>query len=147
MLMRETLNILLYGCSSTERDKKNQRRIIAWSLVWVALWTGVGLAYSKGWLESGPLAVAAALLTVPFGIGTILAYRRFLREADELRRKIELEALALAFGIGLVGGFTYWLLGEVGAIGAMGEVDLLAVMVTMIFTYSVSILVGHWRYR
>lgn len=142
--MKETLNVLLYGCSSTERDKRNQRRIIAWSLGWSALWVAVSVAYSNDWLENRPLATAAALLTVPFGIGTILAYRRFLREADELRRKIELEALALAFGVGLVGGFTYWLLGEVGV---AVEVDLLAVMITMIFTYTVSILVGHWRYR
>ena len=42
-----------------------------------------------------------------FGIATVLAYRRFLQETNELRRKIEVEALALAFGVGLVGGLSY----------------------------------------
>ena len=46
----------------------------------------------------------------------VVAYRRYLGETDELRRKIEVDALALAFGVGLVGAFSYVLLERAGAV-------------------------------
>src|ERR1044072_5487938 len=62
-----------------------------------------GLDGGLGW---GPAAhphggALAALTAVP-GLVGIRAYIRFLREADELLRKIQLEALAIAFGVGVL---------------------------------------------
>lgn len=129
-------------CHTTERDRRNQRRIIAWSLIWTVSWTAGALAIDNGWLAAGAAGVAAAVLSALFGLAMLVAYRRFLREADELRRKIEVEALAVAFGVGLVVGMTYWLLGEGGIVA---EAEILPVLVLMILTHSVGILVGFRR--
>lgn len=129
-------------CHTTERDRRNQRRVIAWSLAWTLCWVTGALAIDNGWWDDAAAGVAAAVLSVPLGVALLLAYWRFLREADELRRKIEVEALALAFGVGLVGGIAYWLLGESGIVA---EAEILHVLVLMIFTHSLGILIGFRR--
>ena len=129
-------------CHTTERDRRNQRRVIAWSLAWTLCWVVGALAIDNGWWDAAATGVAAAALSALLGVALLLAYWRFLREADELRRKIEVEALALAFGVGLVGGISYWLLGESGIVA---EAEILHVLVLMIVTHSLGILIGFRR--
>lgn len=106
-------------------------------------WLGVNWAISTDLLGQGAPATLASIVPAVLGIGTVLAYRRFLREADELRRKIELDALAVAFGVGLVGSLTYWLLWRSGAVA---ELDLLGVIAVMTAAYGLSVIVGQVRY-
>jgi hypothetical protein len=87
--------------------------------------------------------LAAILFSTAFGLGMGLAYRRFLREADELLRKIELEALALAVGVGVVGGFAYTTLARAGIVA---EADVLVLVVAMVLTYGIAVIVGQRRY-
>jgi hypothetical protein len=127
------------------RNCRNQRLVILWSLVWMSSWVGVTLALKSGWLAAGAPGIVAALVSACLGIGTALAYRRFLNEADEVQRQIELEALALGFGVGLVGGFAYWLLERSGAVPT-SKSDLLYVLAATCFTYSAGVLLGKRRY-
>ena len=83
------------------------------------------------------------MLPTLLGVGTVFAYRRFLREADELRRKIELDALAMSVGAGLVGGVALWLFERAGAIS---ESDVLYVTTLMAVTHVGAVLVGQRRY-
>jgi hypothetical protein len=54
----------------------------------------------------------------------------FLRDADELLRRIETEALALGFGAGAVVGLVYPLLEKLGAPALGGHATLLAMMLS-----------------
>jgi hypothetical protein len=130
------------ACSGTPHDGRNQLRVIFWSFIWALSFVVVTLAIKKEWLPFGA-TLAAGLGTSLFGIATLLAYRRFLHETDELRRKIEVEALSLAFGVGIVGGLTYWLLTVMGAVPAK---DFFYVFVGMIFAHPVGVLIGRRRY-
>lgn len=127
------------------RNCRNQRRVVLWSLVWMSSWVAVTLALTSGWLASGAPGIVAAVVSSSLGIGTVLAYRRFLKEADEVQRRIELEALAMAFGVGVVGGFAYWLLERSGAV-PIAKTDLLYVLAGMCLTYSAGVLLGKRRY-
>jgi hypothetical protein len=131
------------ACHATARDVRNSRRILYWLIAWMATWLSANLAVSYDILGTGLPATLAAIVSLGFGVGCVFAYRRFLREADELRRKIELDALAVAFAVGIVGGLSYWLFGRAGAVA---EVDLLLVFVAMMVTYSFSVFVGLVRY-
>jgi hypothetical protein len=85
----------------TAKDQRNFSRYNGWLVAWLFVWTTVRLAM-EGWevAQRGPLAwVLVAVAMVP-GLPAIGAYMRFLREADELVRSIQLEALALGFGAG-----------------------------------------------
>ena len=73
----------------------------------------------------------------------IITYRRYLGETDELRRKIEVDALALAFGVGLVGAFSYVLLERAGTVARADPMQLVMLMVA---TYVIGVVLGHRRY-
>jgi hypothetical protein len=128
--------------SSASRRGRHDRRVTLWAFVWALSYVAATLGIKKEWWPHGAtvaLVVASALL----GFATVLAYRRFLHEADELRRKIELEALAIAFGVGAAGGLTYWLLVASGTVPAAGFVF---VLVAMIVTHPVGVAIGCRRY-
>jgi hypothetical protein len=92
-----------------ERDRLNQRRVHIWSVVWALSLVALTAAIRTELMNVAAVLAAAAVSAV-FGLTTMMAYRRFVQQTDELRRKIELEALALAFGIGVVAGLTFWIL-------------------------------------
>ena len=60
----------------------------------------------------------ASIGTAFVGLGWIVSYLRYLRHADELMRKIQLDAMALALGGCFVAGFTLLLLGSAGLVQA-----------------------------
>ena len=98
----------------TANDRRNVMRYNGWMLGWMVLWAGALLLIAKAGL-AGPLAWALAALTVVPGVLGLHAYVRFLRQADELLRKIQLEALALAFGIGVLFMMSWRLFERLGA--------------------------------
>lgn len=113
-----------------------------WGLAWALCFVAVALAIAEHWLPFGA-TLAGVIGTALLGIATVLAYRRFLQQADELRRKIEVEALALAFGVGMVGGLTYWLLMVSNAVPEWGFAFVFS---AMLLAYSAGVLVGRRRY-
>lgn len=128
--------------SGLQRDRSNQLRVLLWSITWALSFAVVTHGIKNEWLSSsGGFAGVIAIAIV--GLATVLAYRRFLDGTDELRRKIEVDALAFAFGLGVVGGMAYWQLVVSGAAPATGFVYVFA---AMLFTYSAGVLIGHRKY-
>ena len=92
------------------------------SSMWIGLFVSVlfVLAYLAARLgikvaEPGSMpALVLALLPVPFFAAFVWAYVRKVRALDELQRRIQLEALALAFPIALLIVFTAGLLDLAG---------------------------------
>ena len=79
-------------CFGTRTDRRNQLVVVAWLFAWA-----ISFVAAKWTLKSGeaiPLALQLAAVAVPtiLAIGGVLAFLKFLREADELVRRIELEA-------------------------------------------------------
>lgn len=129
------------------RDQQNQHRLRSWSLAWAASFLAATAALRFEVFTGGIAAVLMAAVTAALLVGMVVSYRRFLLEADELRRKIELDALATAFGVGLVVGHSYWLLKLGGVVPeAVVESDLLYLWALMVFTYLGGVLVGRRRY-
>jgi len=129
--------------AATEKDQKNQRHIILWSLAWILPFLGVNLAIENDWIRSDALVVAAIIGVTLLGMGVLLAYRRFLRNADELMRKIQLDALALTVGVGVVSGFSYTLLESAGIVA---EAEAMTLVMVMVVTYITSVVVGQRRF-
>jgi hypothetical protein len=129
-------------CSSPPRDRRNLRRFAFWASLWALSFLTSTLGIKRAWWPSAGMFGAVAV-TALLGLVAVLLYRRFLLETDELRRKIEVEALALAFGVGLFGGLAGWLL-VVG--DAVRGTDLIFVFLAMFLTHGASVLVGRRRY-
>jgi hypothetical protein len=131
-------------CASTVAEKRNQVRMLLWTLAWMAVWVLLVLASKRGWEPGTGGAIAAAMITVFFGLGMMRSFGRYLREADELNRKIELDSIAVAYGLGIVFSFAYWLLLRVGV---LTEPDVLVIPVMMSFVHGFGTIVGKRRYR
>jgi len=64
---------------------------------------------------------------------------------DELMRKIQLEAMALTLGVGLVVGMSYELLEDIKLISFEPQIPHLIML--MGFTYIIGIILGNRRYQ
>ncbi len=129
-------------CSTTQRDRKNERLINQWALAWVFTWMGATFGLKYSWL-SGIQAVLVIIFCTALGVGTLMAYRHFLRDADELLRKIHYDAFAVSLGVTLVGGVAYTLLAKAGFVSEEGTTVTLLLMTG---AYMISIVTGLRRY-
>ena len=78
-------------------------------------------------------------------MGWVVAHARYLRGLDELQRKIQVDALAVALGAGLVAGFAYAAASIAGLIADDANIALFSVLVAVV--YVIAIAVGNLRYR
>ena len=134
-----------WGCSAElgPGDYANYRRFLLLTLAWVAslLLTVTGL---NAWGDAlGPVGYAVALVPTALFLAVIWAYVRFLREADELTRKIQVQAMAVGFGAALVCLLGYPVLEKVGA----PPLDLDLLVLPMMLAYVVAVYRQQRRYR
>ncbi len=135
---------LLTACGSAgPGDVRNQLRFallcLAWGLTFIA---SVWLLRRTPDL-SAPFVALAIALPGAMGIVVIRAYLKFLRNTDELLRKIQLEALALAFGVYALLSMTYPLLEAAGLL-VLEVGDLFA---AVMIVWALAQIYGTWRYR
>ncbi len=128
----------------TARTKKNHIRLIGWVFVWSLTMVLADKAELYEWYSSEVISILAIVTNAIIGIGMIVVFMRFLKELDELQRKIQLDSLALSMGIGLVGSFSYSLLVTAKFIL---DVEISDIIFLMLFAYVVGIIVGQVRYR
>jgi hypothetical protein len=125
----------------TPEDRANQNRFAVWALVWSIAFVGASMILESG-AVTGPAAWAVALAPTVCGVLAVWAYVVFLRRADELLRKIHLEALALGFGGGMLFMMGYRLLERAGAPG----LDMNDPLLVMCLVWAGTLLVLTRRY-
>ncbi|MDE2735207.1 MAG: hypothetical protein OXI72_12495 [Gemmatimonadota bacterium] len=123
---------------------KNTIRFLCWSFAWSMTMVLADKAILYEWHSSALISAIAIVLNAGIGIGMILSYLRHLKSMDELQRKIQLDALAIAMGVALVGSFSYSLMVTAKFIT---DVEVSDIILLMTFTFVVSVTVGHVRYR
>lgn len=124
---------------------KNVMQLAIWTLAWLATLALARFGPDLLWGEQPVLSWIAIGLNVAVGIGWIVAHARYLRGVDELWRKIMLDAIAVALGVGLVGGFAVAAAEHAGVVGFDADIALLSVVMGIV--YMVTIAVGALRYR
>lgn len=128
--------------SSTDNRRRAERMVTVWSLAWALAFLGANLAITREWIGGGLLTGGAIALVAALSIGWVRAYELFLRAADELMRKIQLDALAVAVGGGFVIGFALILFESAGLTDA--RVDY--VLVGMVVAYIATVVRGLTRF-
>lgn len=134
-----------FGCSNelSANDRKAVRRINVVLFAWMICYLGVLLSLS--WLREEVAWLAVVAATVPLvllAIG-IVAFARFLQTADELTRKIQLDAMAIGFGAGLFVMFVYDMLSRFEVLTSEVSDPILV----MVLAYTGAILIAQRRYR
>ena len=119
------------------------------SALWTVLWTISMLIATFGpkfiWKQNTALTIAAVIVGTVFGVGMMLANIRQLKSLDELQKKIQMEAMGLALGVGVVGGLSYSLLDTTNLMD--GDAEIAVVIVLISVTYFITIVIGQFRYK
>ncbi|WP_139956958.1 hypothetical protein [Flavicella sediminum] len=125
--------------------KKNTKKLA----IWTALWTSSMALATFGpkfiWDENTILTILAVLLNALLGLGMILMNIRHINALDDLQKKIQLDAMGIALGTGVVGGLSYSLLDITNLISNDAEISFLVIFMSV--TYMISLLIGQKRYK
>ena len=129
----------------TTRANRNSLGLAIWTFAWLATLALAKFGPDVLW-DSLPVAgwtlIAVNLIV---GSGWIVAHARYLRGVDDLQRKIMLDAIAVALGAGLVGGFAYAAANGIDLITFDANVAFLSTLMAVV--YLVAMVVGSLRYR
>ncbi|HWM28583.1 MAG TPA: hypothetical protein VNQ14_09000 [Woeseiaceae bacterium] len=118
----------------------------------LALWT-FGWLLSMALATFGPkflwhdevMSMAAIGLNLLIGLGMIRASRDHLRSLDEMQQKIQLDAMGLTLGVGLVAGLAYSNLDISNVVAFDAEISHLVVLMGL--TYLAAVIFGHRKYQ
>ena len=127
----------------TSRDRRNQQWCVIWIFLWAVSFAASAILIREGVITATVAGVIAILVTTALGLGVISSYWRFLSQADELQRKIQLEALGVGFGSGFIGAVTLHLVSELYGF----ELELIDLLPVMGIPFAAALLVARRRYR
>jgi hypothetical protein len=117
--------------------------LAAWTLAWLATLAVARFGPELLWGGQPTASWIAVVVNLLVGIGVIVAFTRYLRRADELDRKIMLDALAITLGVAWVSGFAYVVANAAGLI----TIDIGALLAAPGVVFVLAVLAGKIRYR
>ncbi|MEK6373825.1 MAG: hypothetical protein AABO58_14145 [Acidobacteriota bacterium] len=126
----------------TPRDTRNLRIFNVWAISAAVMFVAATILISRGIVARGPLAWILAIANLLLTLLAVRAYMVFLRAADELLRRIQLEGLALGFGAGAVFMLSYRLFERLGAL----KLDSADPFVVMAIFWAIGQYIGLRRY-
>jgi hypothetical protein len=127
------------------RGSTGSLALALWTLAWVLTLALARFGPELLWGREPAatwLAVGANLIA---GAGWIVAHARFLARLDELQRKIQIEALAIGLGVGIVGGFAASAAGSAGVLPFEADIAMMSILIVLV--YLAAIVTGKLRYR
>ena len=133
-------------CADYELPAADRRRsywFVVWCFAWALSFMAASWALKADEVVAGPIPWTIALVPSVLAVVAMFSYLHFLRNVDELMRRIQLEGLAYGFGAGVIFTTGYSLLEQAGA----PEVDLSDSVVVMMFAWAIGQVLAMRRYR
>jgi drug/metabolite transporter (DMT)-like permease len=127
------------------QNKKSTKNLAIWSMLWTASMAVATFGPKFIWEENVALTIIAVVINALLGIGMILMNIKHINSLDDLQKKIQLDAMGIALGAGIVGGLTYTLLDITNLITNDAEIAFLVMFISIV--YLVALLVGQKRYK
>ena len=125
--------------------KKNVRHLAYWTGSWVLTMAIATFGPKFIWNFNSTISVLFILINTIIGVGMIVMNRKYINGLDEMHRKVNMDAMAIALGVGVVGGLSYSLLDISNVISYDAEIGFLVMLMSI--TYIIAIAVGYSRYR
>lgn len=129
----------------TTRTKENTIRLAYWTVAWTVSMAIATFGHKFLWDSDSLLSIIAILFNLIIGFGMIVANKNHLKGLDEMQQKIQLEAMALSLGVGIVCGLSYSLLDQTNLISYDAEISHLVILMGL--TYLAGVIIGRIRYR
>jgi hypothetical protein len=125
--------------------KKNVKQLAYWTLAWVLTVAIATFGPKFIWNSNPVISGIFILINALVGIGMILMNRKYINSLDEMHRKVNLDAMALALGVAVVGGLSYSMLDIANVIPYDAEIAFLLVLISL--TYFIGVIAGNARYK
>ena len=125
--------------------RKNVRHLAYWTLGWVLTLALATFGPKFLWDYNSSISILFIVINTIVGVGMILMNRKYIDGLDEMQRKVNMDALAIALGVGMVGGITYSTLDIVNVIPYDAEIGVLVAVMSL--TYMIAFIVGSIRYK
>jgi hypothetical protein len=132
-----------YGYKS--RVRANVIRLFRWNGAWAVATVLMAFGPKYLWNKALAFTLLAVALDVAVGIGMILANKNYLAELDDLQRKVQLNAMGITLGVGLIAGVPFSVMDSYHLIPF--HADIASLLILMSLTFVVCNLYGTWRYR
>jgi drug/metabolite transporter (DMT)-like permease len=127
----------------TKAEQRNIRSIWIWCVVWTAGFAAVTTALEAFPQLRGPFVWLLAIIPIALSFPAVLACLRFIREADEFMRKVQLDGIAIGFAAGIVFCLGYYMLEHVGA----PHLPIVVATVPLIFGWAIGSFIVAFRHR
>lgn len=128
-----------------QQNIKNTKRLAYWTLAWLITMALANFGPHLIWSDNDTLTLVMIVVNVLFGGGMIWANKVQLMGLDELQQKIQLEAMGLSLGVGLVLGLAYSNLDVTNLIGSDAEISHLVMLMGV--TYLIGTFLGVRKYQ
>jgi hypothetical protein len=125
--------------------KENKKNLGRWSIAWTLSMALATFGPMFLWKDNTMLTLIGVIVNALFGIGMIFSHVRHINGLDDLQKKIQLEGMAIALGVGVVGGLSFNLLDTTNLIPQDAEISQLVIFIGL--TYIVTIFIGEKRYK
>ncbi len=127
------------------RQKRNTQRLAVWTAAWVVSMAVATFGPTVIWAGDKLLSAIAIGVNVGVGAGMIIANKRHLLGLDEMQQRVQLEAMGITLGVGLVAGLGYSLLDITDVIAVDAEIAFLVILMSL--TYLTALVTGMRRLR
>ena len=126
------------------RDIKNANRVNLLALLWAVTLLFSAFAKEYSWYHNTLAISITFIVHMAIGIVMVFSFRKFLKELDDLERKIQLDALALSVGVTIISFSGSSILSKAGVIEKLDQSSLIVVMSV---GYMVGLIFGRIKYR
>ncbi|OFI32169.1 hypothetical protein [Alteromonas lipolytica] len=116
-----------------QRNQHNRRRLAGFTLAWLLSLALIYFGHRFVWDGDKLITGVMGAINLLLGAGMMWANKIMLNGLDELEQKIQLEAMGLSLGVGLVGGFAYSALAKTGVLPFAAEISHLAVLMALTY--------------
>ena len=127
------------------RGKKNTLHLGYWTGAWLVTMAVATFGPLLVWQANQLLTALAIFLNIGIGFGMILANKTSLKGLDEMQQKIQLEAMALSLGVGLVVGLGYSMMDVSNLVSFDAEISHLVILMGL--TYGAGMFAGRRKYQ
>ena len=138
-------NIEIETNKAYSRGRVSEAKVHYWGLAWLLATAGATFGPELLWGYGTLITSIGIAIQLALGFGMICAFKGVLLAMDELQRLIQLEALSLALGVGVVVGVSYELLEDIKLITFQPEISHLIILISL--TYMFGLFLGNSRYR
>jgi hypothetical protein len=133
------------GLGYQSRTLKNTLGLLYWGIPWVGTCMLMTFGPKVLWNHAEAFTALAICLNVAVGVGLLLAHKKYIKELDELQRKIYLNALAITVGVGLIAGVPFQVMDANSMLPFHANISHLIMIMSV--TFVVSTVYGSLRYR